>query len=153
MRLISYLVILYGGLCIIILGFILTLLSILLIYLARLFTVLICESVVSINLIFIVDCSVIHVLVLVAGHLAIVMRLFSFNKFSVECIDNSFSVLMKHQVVDILLAHRRVILINQYFELWIFHKLQRIKPIRVDLRIILSYPLLVSKVSLVLSMN
>jgi len=112
MRLISSLVILYRRLCIIILGFILTLWSILLNYLARLFTILICESIVSVNLIFIVDCSIFHVLELVASDLLIIMRLFPFNKFCIECIDYCFSILVKHQVINILLAHRRIILIN-----------------------------------------
>ena len=111
MRLISSLVIFIWRLCIIILGFILTLWIILLNYLARLFTILICESIVSINLIFIVDRSIFHVLVLVSD-LTIVMRLFAFNKLCVECIDYCFPILVKHQVINILLAHCRIILIN-----------------------------------------
>lgn len=90
------------------------------------------RRVVSIDVILVVDLAVVnHVLVLVHERSALPqylhVDLLSLHQFRVQSVDDGLAVLVLHQVIDILLIHGRIVLVDQEAELRVIHELTGIK--------------------------
>lgn len=98
--------------------------------------------VVAIDLVLVVDVPVVdHVLVLVHERAAVSQDLHALllplHQFGVQSVDHRLTVLVLHQVVDILLVHARVILINKQTELRVIHEFIWVKFVHFEERLVI----------------